>query len=222
MILAIDTSTRLAGVAIYDGTQVLAETIWHSQNYHTVELTPTIQGMLRQAGISISSLKGVAVAVGPGSFTGLRIGLAVAKGICLGGNIPIIGIPTLDFLAAAQPLLDMALLAVLRAGRGRLSVDSYQVVDGNWRSENQLKIVDIHTLSQSINKQTFICGELTGEERRFLGRKWKNVILASPAQSIRRPAFLAEMAWQRFLDNQVDDPVTLAPIYLHIGDPIPE
>lgn len=222
MILAIDTSTRLAGVALYDGTQVLAEAVWHSQNYHTVELTPTIQAMLQRAGLDMSAVKVVGVATGPGSFTGLRIGLAAAKGIALGGNIPVVGIPTLDFLAAAQPISDMTMYAVLRSGRGRLSVDSYQVIDGKWCSENQLKVLDIQTLSQSISKPTYVCGELTGEERRFLGRKWKNVILASAAQSIRRPSFLAELAWQRFSEGQVDDPVSLAPIYLHIGDPIPE
>jgi tRNA threonylcarbamoyladenosine biosynthesis protein TsaB len=66
-----------------------------------------------------------------------------------------------------------------------------------------------------------VCGELTGEARAILARKRKNVLLASPAQSLRRPSFLAELAWKRWQAGQVDDPVTLAPIYLHVGEPIP-
>ena len=66
-----------------------------------------------------------------------------------------------------------------------------------------------------------VCGELSEEERQILGRKRKLVILPSPAQSLRRAGFLAELAWRRWQAGQVDDPVTLAPIYLHIGDPIP-
>jgi tRNA threonylcarbamoyladenosine biosynthesis protein TsaB len=222
VILAIDTSTRLAGVALYGEAQILAETIWHSRDYHSVELVPTIQAILKQTGVPVTDLRLVAVATGPGSFTGLRIGLAAAKGIALGLHLPIVGIPTLDFLAAAQPLSDAPMFAVLRAGRGRLSVGKYRVFDGKWTCEDDLKVLDIQTLSQQIIRPTYVCGELTAEERHFLGRKWKNAILASPSQSIRRPSFLAELAWQRFSQGQVDDPVTLSPIYLHIGEIIPE
>ena len=222
MILAIDTSTRLADVAVYDDDQVLAETIWHSRDYHTVELVPIIEKMMQQLSVSMADLDAVGVALGPGSFTGLRIGIAAAKGIVLGGRLSILGIPTLDFLAAAQPLSDLPMFAVLRAGRGRLSVDSYSVKDGKWKSNGDLQLMDVQTLSQKITRPTYICGELTGEEQRFLSRKWKNAILASPSNSVRRPSFLAELAWQRFIEGDVDDPISLSPIYLHVGDPIPE
>ena len=76
-------------------------------------------------------------------------------------------------------------------------------------------------LGHSIHSPTLVCGELTEEERAILARKRKNVLLATPAQSMRRPSFLAELAWKRWKAGQVDDPVTLAPIYLHIGEPIP-
>jgi tRNA threonylcarbamoyladenosine biosynthesis protein TsaB len=66
-----------------------------------------------------------------------------------------------------------------------------------------------------------VCGELSEEERAILARKRKNVLLASPAQCLRRPSFLAELAWKRLQAGQVDDPISLAPIYLHVGEPIP-
>ncbi len=221
MIVAIDTSSRQAGIALYDGVQVLAEISWISQDYHTVELAPFLEKILQTVGVNVADLRAVAVATGPGSFTGLRIGIALAKGIALGGFLPLVGVPTLDFLAAAQPVQDMPLAAVLRAGRGRLAVDFYHVRDDQWCSQGRLQLMDIQTLSAKIYHPTLVCGELTAEERRFLARKRKNVHLASPAQSMRRPSFLAEVAWRRWNAGQVADPVALAPIYLHVGEPIP-
>ena len=80
MLLAIDTSTRMIGVALYDGVQILSETLWLSGQYHTVELAPTVDALVEQAGVPLADIQVVAVALGPGSFTGLRIGLAFAKG----------------------------------------------------------------------------------------------------------------------------------------------
>ena len=80
------------------------ETIWASHDYHTIELAPAIADTLTRAGLEIQDLKLLAVATGPGSFTGLRIGLAVAKGIALACHLPIIGIPTLDIVAESQPV----------------------------------------------------------------------------------------------------------------------
>jgi tRNA threonylcarbamoyladenosine biosynthesis protein TsaB len=221
MLLAIDTSTRYAGVALYDGTQVISEVVWTSPDHHTVELVPVIAEVLERAGKKVADLKAVGVALGPGSFTGLRIGLAAAKGIALGANLALVGIPTLDILAAAQPMRDLPLVAVLQAGRGHLAVGHYNVVADSWDQVGDLQIKDVVSLGHSIHSPTLVCGELSEEERAILARKRKNVLLASPAQCLRRPSFLAELAWKRLQAGEVDDPVSLAPIYLHIGEPIP-
>ncbi len=222
MLLALDTSTRMVGIALYDGTQVLCETLWTSQNYHTVELAPAIADMLAKCDVPAEQLSSVAVALGPGSFTGLRIGLSLAKGLVYVHHIPIIGVPSLDILAAAQPPRDEPMAAMLRAGRGRLAVGTYKWEKKNWKSLAPPEVMTAAELSQQIQSPTLICGELTGDEQRLLRRKRKNVILASPAHSIRRPSFLAEIAWRRLQNGSVDDPASLAPIYLHHNTPIPE
>lgn len=101
MILAIDTATRWLGLALHDGTAVLAEIGWRCLNNHTIELTPAIRDLLQRHQLSSADLGGIAVAIGPGSYTGLRVGLAVAKGLSLANQIPLIGVPTLDIVAAA-------------------------------------------------------------------------------------------------------------------------
>lgn len=221
MLLAIDTSTRVVGVALYDGSEVLGELIWQSHNYHTVELAPAVSDLLRRGGVVTGSLQAVAVALGPGSFTGLRIGLALAKGLVLAQKMSLVGVPTLDVLAAAQPLRPVKMAAVVRAGRGRLAVGWYVVENGVWKSVAPVEVRTASELNQSITEPTYICGELTEEEKRLLGRKRKNVILASPAQSLRRPGYLAELGWLKWQAGEVDDIASLSPIYLHYNDPIP-
>jgi tRNA threonylcarbamoyladenosine biosynthesis protein TsaB len=221
MLLAIDTSTRIVGIALYDGEQVASEAIWTSRDHHTVELAPAVAEMFSRAGIRATNLEGLAVALGPGSFTGLRIGLALAKGLSLTHRLPLVGIPTLDFLAAAQPVLELPLAAVLRVGRGRLAVGWYHAVQGTWQADGKIEVMTPAELNQAISRPTLICGELAADERRLLARKRKNVHLASPAQSARRPGYLAELGWRRLQAGQADAPETLSPIYLHHHDPIP-
>ncbi len=221
MLLAVDTSTRMVGIALYDGIQVIAEMAWFSQSYHTVELGPAVQDMFTKTGFTAGDLGMLGVATGPGSFTALRIGLAFVKGLSFSEHIPIVGIPSLDIVAAAQPVSDLQMAAVLVAGRKRLAVGWYQVVDGAWQSTGRLENLTIDEFSESIREPTLICGELSDEARQRLGRKYKNVILASPASSLRRPGVLAELAWQRWQASDTDDPATLSPTYLHHGQPIP-
>jgi tRNA threonylcarbamoyladenosine biosynthesis protein TsaB len=222
MLLAVDTSTRIIGLGLYDNDQVITEEVWQSQNHHNVELAPAIANLLKRSGASPTQLEVLAVALGPGSFTSLRIGLGLIKGMSLALHLPVIGIPTLDFLAASQPVQDIPMAAILQAGRGRIAVGWYLSGDEGWLAHGDSKLTTVEELSQGIHKPTLVCGELTKEERHLLARKYKNVILVNPAQAIRRPSFLAELAWRRWQLGQIDDPITLAPIYLHLTEPIPE
>jgi len=88
MLIAIDTSTDWTGIALFDGTQILAEQVWRGKHYQSVELVPAIQRMFVKANVSPTQLTGVGVATGPGSFTGLRIGMSVPKASALPQNLP--------------------------------------------------------------------------------------------------------------------------------------
>ncbi len=214
MLLALDTSTQWIGLALYDGTQVLGEEVWQTHHHHTVEIAPAIQRLLGRCAVLPAALEGIGVALGPGSFTSLRIGLAVAKGMALALHLPVVGIPSLDVLAAGQPLQDLPLAAVLQSGRNKLAVGWYEVVDGAWQSKGEAEVTTAEALTASIRKPTLVAGELTSSERQTLARKRRNVVLATPAQSMRRPAVLAELAWARLKAGQADEVISLAPLYL--------
>jgi len=221
MLLAIDTSTQRVGLALYDGVQVVGEMIWQTKNHHTVEIAPAVQDLLKRCGVATTDLTALGVALGPGSFTSLRIGLAIAKGLALALHLPAVGVPTLDILAASQPVRDLPLAAVIQAGRGRLAVGWYESSPKGWRGQGEAVAMSIDDLNRIIEKPTLVCGELNAEERQVLAKRRKSVVLASPALSIRRPSYLAEIAWKRIQSNKQDDIVALSPIYLRTADSIP-
>lgn len=220
MLLAVDTSTAQVGLAIYDGSQVIAEYAWRSSQRHTVELAPAISELLTRCGLTMDGVRALGVALGPGSFTSLRVGLALVKGLALARQLPLIGIPTLDILAAAQPSSKLPLAAVIQAGRGRLAFGWYKSSKNVWQAKGPARVVTLDALAAEIESPSILCGELTSEERQKL-TKHANVHLASPAQAVRRPAVLAELAWRRWQSGHVDDEASLAPIYLHVAEPIP-
>ncbi len=220
MILAIDTSTQWMGLALFDGWQILYEKIWRTSRRHTVELVPAIQTAMAETGLEAKALKAVGIALGPGSFTSLRIGLAVAKGLALSLRIPMIGIPSLEITANGLALSDNPMMAMLKAGRDRLAVQRYQPGDNAWAAEGEIFMASALELEDMITSPTILIGEINQEERRILERRWRNALIASPAENSRRPSILAQLAWKQLETGLVDDTASLAPIYVHtIGTP---
>lgn len=222
MLLAIDTSTRSIGLALYDDTAVISERIWQTRDHHTIELASAVDQLLKDSGVRPVDLTILAVATGPGSFTSLRIGLAFVKGLSLTLTIPLLGIPSLDVLAAGIPVGNYPLLAVLKAGRGRLAVVKYEPGVDGWQPTGMPSICDIQGLFEKMKGLTMVAGELDAEQRHLLSDRRKHILLASPAACVRRPSYLAELAWKRHEAGAQDDPLSLAPIYTHIADPLPE
>lgn len=215
MLLAIDTATRQISLALHDGASVVAENTWSTTNHHTVELAPNTALMLRRAGLEPGHLRGIAVALGPGSYTGLRIGLGLAKGLALAHALPLLGVPTFEILMRAQSPRDEHVIAVIHAGRGRISAQAYRWAKRGWTPAGETHVLDWATLAANIGEPTFICGEVDGAGLEQLRKLKVKVTLASPAQSLRRAGYLAEIGWERLRASppSMDDPNTLAPIY---------
>lgn len=221
MLLAVDTSTAQVGLALYSGAQVIGEYAWRSSQRHTVELAPAISELLTRCGITMDDIRAVGVALGPGSFTSLRVGLSLVKGLVLSRHIPLVGIPTLDILAAAQPASKLPLMVAIQAGRGRFAAGWYKSSRNGWQAKADARVVTVEKLIDEIKSPSILCGEFTSEDRQKLAKEKVNIRLASPAQSVRRPAVLAELAWARWQASHVDDEASLAPIYLHTAEPNP-
>lgn len=215
MIVALDTSTAYTSLALHDGLQVRVEYTWESPRRHTVELASRLASALKRLGLTPQQLKGVAVTTGPGSFSGLRVGMALAKGIALANNLPIIGVPTLDVVATAQGADERPLCAVLQAGRGRICVAFYRWREGNWRPEEGPRLTTWSALWGEIAAPTLFCGEIDEEGARMLSALGERAVLLPAAARLRRAGYLAEIAWRRLERGEVDDLATLVPLYLH-------
>ncbi len=226
MLLSLDTATRHAGLALYDGQQIVAELNWHSVDAQTTELLPRLEQVMTWAGARPADLAAIAVSLGPGSFTGLRVAISLAKGMALAYGLPLLGVPTLD--ATAYPHLgDGPVCAVVQAGRGRVLWSIYQldppapnavaVELGHWRGHcTPMALTDHDGLAAAIDRRTLLVGELTPELRALLSSRSGDLAeLAGPAMAARRAGCLAELGWLRWQAGQVDDPAALSPIYLH-------
>ena len=215
MILGIDTATRWLGLGLHSGTAVLAETGWKCQNNHTIQLTPAIEEMLHRANVTMADLDAIAVAIGPGSYTGLRVGLAVAKGIAVGKQIPLIGVPTLDIVAASFGPLPGKLVVVAEAGRTRIVAAIYEWENSRGWQTKMTPIIDTwENVLEIVYGRASFAGEISPEAGKLIRDTNKIFHVAPTATSIRRAGYLTEIGWQRLRKKQVDDPASLAPIYL--------
>ena len=217
MLIALDTGTRWAGLALYDESNgLLSECGWHSANRHTVELMPAVAQMLARSGATPTDLQAVAVALGPGSFTGLRVALAAAKGLALALDIKLIGIPTLDVVAYPHRNALLPVAATVQAGRGRVCWAPYANTLAGWGAQAPYGLSTVRELADRLVTPVMIAGELLPADRLTLSELLGDrVHLLSPAMAIRRAGHLAELAWVRLEAGDSDDLDSLSPIYLH-------
>lgn len=226
MLLAIDTATQVISLALHDGRSLLAEQSWHTANNHTLELTPAIHQMLTRCGVEIAQITVLGVSVGPGSYSGLRVGVATAKGIAAMRRLPVVGVSALDTLAAAQPhVAQSSLIAVVQAGRERVVVGRYQWRKGRWGARGSLQLMDWETLIASVDGAALITGEISADGHdalRAAQERGVPITLTPAAYRLRRAGFLAEEAWARYQAAPAGFPADrLAPLYIKTQD-VPE
>lgn len=220
--LAIDCATDLAGLALVADDRLLEERHWSSRRRHTRELGPALEAMLERQGLGVTELGGIAVAIGPGSYTGLRIGLALAKGLAMGADLPIVGVPTLDILAVALSApacpRSLPLWAVLQAGRGRVVAACYPAAEAAtagrpaaWPDPRALSVMQVADLARLATAPAWLAGELDASARRQLAAP--GLLFLPPAASVRRASWLATLGRRWAAAGMADDPAALAPIY---------
>lgn len=196
-LLAIDTSTEQAGIALSTSEGVLVRT-WPASRAQTTTVLPEIDRMIAGADLQPADVTGLIVATGPGTFTGLRVGLAIAKGIIAARHVPLIGIPTLDIVFAQHP--GEYVVAVLPAGRGRVV----------WQKPGGAPVnATIAELIAAVGDAELV-GELTPEQESMLREAGVNLTVEH-----RDPGVLLQLGAVRIAAGEVDDPTTLEPTYLH-------
>lgn len=215
MELAIDTSTGVASIALAQQGSVLVEVTWRAEYNHTVQLMPAIQAMLTQAGVKPKDLEAIGVAIGPGSFSGLRVGLAAVKGLALALGLPVVGIGTLlveayPFLGAGLPVRPM-----LNAGREDIATALYEDVLGEPVEKALPALATIEDICAATTSVMLFCGEHLPVVRERIAQLTGGLARFPPQSALfRRAGNLAEMTWQRLSRGEAKDAATIQPLYL--------
>jgi tRNA threonylcarbamoyladenosine biosynthesis protein TsaB len=222
VILALDSSTAWSGVGLYDENEgvVVEERVWRTGADHGRALMPEVDRALRAHGLDRVALTAVAVALGPGTFNGVRVATTTAKLIARGLGCRLVGVDTLELTAAVALGTGMLVRPLLDAARGELATALFRAGDRLGRIEAD-RIAAPSSLTAPTEPTLFV-GELPRAWRAELALAGGAVRLATPAQCVRRPGLLAELALDRLRRGEADDPAALAPLYLrqpHITPP---
>lgn len=158
-ILAIETATGHQSVALMDNHATLAQSGLDAAGHHSKYLVPTIDKVLKTAGYKLSDIQGLAVSIGPGSFTGLRVGLATMMGLRMVTGVPLATVPTLEAMAwnlrSAMPML----CPILKARTGEVYWAFYRWETSGLTQIGQDRVGSLHTLAQSLTESTIVYGE---------------------------------------------------------------
>lgn len=221
MLLAIDTATDILSIALHDGESLAAECTLRAGRQHSALLAPLIERTLAQSGLSVDDLEQLAVSVGPGSYTGTRIGVALAKGMAFPRDLPLVPITTLETIIATQalPRDDTPLIATVSAGRKRVIWAEYYCDGDAWIERRAPQISDWHTLLANYKRPIRLCGEVATaglniiRQARDAGAR---IDLAPASQRIRRAGHLADLARRRLRSRGADafPAARVMPVYL--------
>lgn len=217
-LLAIDTSTSTAALAVVAGNTTLAEQSAPVRNGHGAELLPLIDAVLRHAQVAVRDLEAIAVAIGPGTFTGIRVGMAAAKGMALALGIPLVGVSSLAALAMRAVGPDACVAALLDARRGEVYAAGYEFRDGTPQVLVSECVVTPPLFAQQLvrlGRRVTCLGE--GALRYadvFTAAGGNLYVSATPQQHVPSAVGLAQLALRRLARGKPDDVVTLAPNYL--------
>lgn len=215
MLLAIDTSSAYASVAVFDGSAVLAEDTWHARRRHDDHLFPAIERILSLAGAELRDVTRIAVATGPGSFTGLRVGIAAAQGIARASGLALVGVLTCDVIAHPFASAGRRVCVLIDAGRGEHYSAMYRTRHGVWERTSEIRIAGIDDIARETSMETIFAGDVTGATaetlRERLGRR---AVVPSAAALLRRAGHLAELGWARAEAGRTVEPDALEPVYM--------
>lgn len=216
-ILAIDTSNLPLSVAVVNNEKVLGEWTLNVERNHSIRLMPAIRSLLEEVRLSAKEIDLFVVARGPGSYTGVRIGVTTAKSLAWAVGKPLVGVSSLQVLAHQIPFFDGVIVPLFDARRGRFYASVYE-----WQNGELLEVVpeqvlhkdDLVRVLAECNANVLFLGDDVGMQQVYLAEALKEKArFLSPAYHIPRAAHLAQLGYKLYEQGHTED-ITFAPTYL--------
>lgn len=214
-ILAVDTSTKYATVAITEENNIVAETIMQFMAQHSEKLLPEIVHILENFNIPVESIDYYAVTVGPGSFTGLRVAVSTIKGLSFITGKKVAPVSTLEVIARAFPYTFYKICPMLDARKKEVFAALFEWKNGNFFRLKQDTVLKVENLVEWIDRETLFIG--SGAElyrEKIISLFDKKAYFADPIYSIPRAAIVAQIAYEKIKKGEITDAQDLIPVYL--------
>jgi tRNA threonylcarbamoyladenosine biosynthesis protein TsaB len=213
IVLGIETSDYINALGIVDDERILSEIKYEATSSSIEKITENIDEVLRQAGLGLNDIDGIGVGLGPGSWTGIRIGVTVAKMLAFSVNKPVAGIPTLEVLAYSVRDETRPIFAVIDVGTGdTVYAGKYRAGSDAVTLIGEYYVGDIEGLAEQVREPAIVAGARAREYTRTIVEKsW-----TKPDAIQARPdgAAVARLAARRLLQGESDDVLSLTPLYL--------
>lgn len=216
-ILALDTSTLVSSTAILEDKKLLAELTLQTKLTHSETLLPHMKQLLAMAEVEKNSLEAIAVSIGPGSFTGLRIGLATAKSMAYALSVPVVGVPTLAALAYQHPVGGVYTIPVLDAQKGNVYQAVYTFANGALQEVEAPSVKSFSAVlekAKQMDKAVVFVGEAAVKKHAEIEAAGDPVSLAMPHTIMPRAACVALLGQSMLKAGCRADAMTLEPFYI--------
>jgi len=217
LVLGLDTSTAAASVALVNEARLVAEVFFNTERYPSRQILSLISLLLKQTGVEFEEIEGIAVALGPGSFTGLRVGIAIAKALAHASGKPLAGVPTLDGLALNAAGTKGLICPVVVARREEVYTALYRWQEGRICRLTPYQVVTPASWAgylASYNEPVYFLGDgvqpFKGSWESLKGRAF----FLPPENSFPRAAHIARLGRERLARGEGDDLFQLKPLYL--------
>ena len=207
-VLAVETSTRAGGVALLDDDRLVAEYLLDVSVTHSERLMSAVDRVLADARWAARQLEGLAVAIGPGSFTGLRVAVSTVKGLALALDLPVAPVPTLDAMAAALPWAALPVCPVLDARKGEVYAALYRWDGTAMQREWEYAALSPQALAERLTEPVILAGDGAPAVRSPHARA------VPPPRRLPSPACVGVLGLERLRRGDSVTAAALAPLYL--------
>ena len=220
LLLAFETSAKAASVALFAGEKLLAESYQNTGLTHSQTLMVMAQDLLSTAGKTPQEVTAVAVAEGPGSFTGVRIGVAAAKGFAWGKEIPCYGVSTLEAMALGLGIYEGVVCPVMDARRGQVYNALFEMEKGMCRRLTEDRAISLEELKQelqTLEKPIFLVGDGSVLCHHTLAQEVPALILPPESRMHQRAVGVGLLALEKIAAGENGDGNALTPNYLRLS-----
>jgi len=218
-ILAVDTATTSCSVAIVDKTSFLSEFTLDREETHSKHLMDMIKAALKMSGLNFSDLDGFAVNRGPGSFTGMRIGISTIKGLAVASEKPVVGVSSLETLALQVSYSRDLICPILDARRGEVYFSRYRFPNGHLKKQTKERVAPPDQAVDDLNESCLFVGNGALLYKEMILEKMGEFASFAPLiQNTIRASTIAYLSMAKFENNDTDDIEKILPYYIRKSD----